>query len=356
MAKRSVSAGDTPPSDRSGLEAWVKRFLTSYLPQHRGVTANTVASYAQALRGFLNHLSARRKRRGEPTFRDLTAENVLAYLSELETRRGNSIPTRNARLAGVLSFLRYAFVMGRLDREPYERLRHIAFKRGSLKIVPSLSVDELAALFRAVDHRTCDGFRDITILKLLYNTGARASEVAAIKISDLSLGDLRVTVTGKGRKERTCGLWETTAALIRIYLASERRTPRRGFEDYLFISQRRRPLTRFGIHDIVRRYALRAASHCPALAKKTVTPHIIRHTTAVHLLAAGVDINTVRDWLGHEHISTTERYARASLQMKRLALDKLRQIDRKLFDKIAADRSKPEMDPGIRRWLDSLSD
>jgi len=145
-------------------------------------------------------------------------------------------------------------------------------------------------------------------------------------------------------------------ALIRIYLASERRTPRRGFEDCLFISQRRRPLTRFGIHDIVRRYARRAARHCPGLAKKTVTPHVIRHTTAVHLLAAGVDINTVRDWLGHEHISTTERYARASLQMKRLALDKLRQIDRKLLDEIAADRSKPEMDPGIRRWLDSLSD
>jgi len=170
MAKRSVSAGDTPPSDRSGLEAWVKRFLTSYLPQHRGVTANTVASYAQALRGILNHISSRRKRRGappargKPTFRDLTAENVLAYLSDLETKRGNSIPTRNVRLAGVLSFLRYAFIMGCIGKEPYERLRHIAFKRGSLKIVPFLGVDELAALFRTVDHRTRDGFRDIPIL------------------------------------------------------------------------------------------------------------------------------------------------------------------------------------------------
>jgi site-specific recombinase XerD len=246
--------------------------------------------------------------------------------------------------------------MGCIDKEPYERLRHIAFKRGSLKIVPFLGVDELAALFRAVDHRSRDGFRDITILKLLYNTGARASEVAAIKISELSIGDLRVTVTGKGRKERTCGLWETTAALIRIYLASERRTPQRGFEHYLFISQRRRPLTRFGIHDIVHRHARRAAKSCPSLAKMRVTPHTIRHTTAVHLLSAGVDINTVRDWLGHEHISTTERYARASLQMKRLALDKLRQIDRKFFDEIAKDRDEPEMDPGIRRWLELLSD
>ncbi len=126
--------------------------------------------------------------------------------------------------------------------------------------------------------------------------------------------------------------------------------------DHLFISQRRAPLTRFGIHDIVHRHARRAARHCPSLAKKTVTPHTIRHATAVHLLAAGVDINTVRDWLGHEHISTTERYARTHLQMKRLALDKLQQIYRKFFDEIAADRSKPAMDPGIRRWLESLSD
>lgn len=145
-----------------------------------------------------------------------------------------------------------------------------------------------------------------------------------------------------------------TAAVIRIYLSSERRAPRKDLEDHLFISQRREPLTRFGIYDIVRRYARRTADACPGLAKKTVTPHTFRHTTAVHLLESGVDLDTIRGWLGHAHMSTTEIYARVNLKMKRLALARLQQLDRKLFEEISADRGMPEVDPSIRRWLDSL--
>ena len=223
-------------------------------------------------------------------------------------------------------------------------------------MVGYLEVAELDAILHAVDYTTHDGFRDLTILKTLYNTGARASEIAAIKISNLALDDLHVTIIGKGRKPRLCGLWETTAALVRIYLASERRTPKRGFEDYLFISQRRKPFTRFGIRDIVRRHARKAAESCPSLAKKNVTPHTVRHTTGMHLVDSGVNLSTVRDWLGHEHISTTEIYARANLRTKRLALSRLQHLDRKLFGEVAASRNVPEVDPGIRRWLNGLAD
>jgi len=344
------------PPDASDMKAWIRRFLTSYLPHHRGASANTVTAYGQALRGFLESVSAGGNGRPKATLRDLTAENVLAFLAELETKRGNGPSTRNARLAAILSFLRFAFLMGGVGRESYERLRHIAFKRGATKVASYLEANELDAIFRAVDYRSRDGFRDLTILKLLYNTGARSSEIAAVKISDLAIDDLHVTVTGKGRKERLCGLWKTTAAMIRIYLTSERRAPRKGFEDYLFISQRRRPFTRFGIHDLVRRYALRAAESCPSLAEKAVTPHTFRHTTGVHLVEAGVDINTVREWLGHEHISTTEIYAKANLRTKRLALAKLQQLDQALFENISADRDIANMAPSVRRWLDSLAD
>ena len=343
-------------SSEADLKVWVKRFLASYLPQHRGASPHTIASYGYALRRLVGFLSGRGGRRESPTLHDVTAENVLAFLARIEKRLGNGPSTRNVRLAAIHSFLRFAFLMGCLDENQYERLKHIAFKRTHRRVVSYLEVAELEAIYRAVDCRTRDGFRDLVILKLLYNTGARASEVAAIRISNISLGDLRVTVTGKGGKERVCGLWETTVALLRIYLTSERRTPRKGFEDYLFISQRRRPFTRFGVYDIVRRYVRKAADACPSLAKRTVTPHSIRHTTAVHLLAAGVDFNTVRDWLGHAHISTTEGYAHVDLRTKRQALRKLQQLDRELFENLSVAHGMPGVDPAIRRWLESLSD
>lgn len=348
-ASRPASHGD------ADLGAWIKRFLVVYLPQHRGAAGNTITSYGQALKSFLAFL-ARRKRRGEPGFGDLTAEKVLAFLAHLEKKRGNGPSTRNARLAAVFSFLRFAFLMGRLGGERYERLRHIAFKREHQKIPHYLEAAELEAIFRAVDYRTRDGFRDLVILKTLYNTGMRASEIASIRISALDIENLRVTITGKGRRERACGLWETTAALIRIYLASERRTPLKGFEDCLFIGRRRRPLTRLGIHYVVRRHALRAAEHCPGLAKKTVTPHTFRHTTGVHLVDSGVDLGTIRDWLGHAHIASTEIYARPSLATKRKALARLQELDRKLLGEVVAALGEVRVDPAIRRWLGTLSD
>jgi site-specific recombinase XerD len=355
-ASRGIGLPERPASHRSDdLRAWIKRFLVLYLPQHRGAAGNTVTSYGQALKSFLAFV-ARRNKRGEPTFRSVTAENVLAFLAYLEKKRENSAATRNARLAAIFSFLRFAFLMGHLGEKTFERLRHIAFKRETPRIPCYLEATELETIFRAVDYRTRDGFRDLVILKFLYNTGARASEVGSVGISDVDFSNLRVTITGKGRKTRLCSLWKTTVALIRIYLASERRTPQKGFEDFLFVGRHRRPLSRFGIYDIIRRHAREAAKYCPSLTRKAVTPHTIRHTTGVHLLESGVDLGTIREWLGHAHMATTEIYARPSLATKRQALAKLQDLDRRLFDEIIAARGEPEVDPSIRRWLRSLSD
>jgi integrase/recombinase XerD len=185
-----------------------------------------------------------RARGAEPRFRNLDAERVLAFLAKLETRSGNVAATRNARLAAVRSFVRYAFIMGCIGRDRHERICQIAFKRCSARVVTYLEPEELEAVFRAVDYRTRDGFRDLVMLKLLYNTGARAAELAGMRVSDVDCAGLRIGITGKGRKRRVCGLWETVAALVRMYLATERRMPCKGFDDHLFINQRRRAFSR----------------------------------------------------------------------------------------------------------------
>jgi len=356
MAGRSVTGRSEYGFDRSDMTAAVKCFLTHYLPQQRGASAHTVSSYGHALRGLLGFLSRRGRRKRRPASRDLTAENILTFLARLEEERGNGPSTRNVRLAAIRSFMHFAFLMGCLGKRQHERLLHIAFKRSPPKLPVYLEVHELEAVFRSVDYSTRDGFRNLLILKLMYNTGARASEVASIRVSDLELDDLHVWVTGKGGKRRVCSLWETTTALVRIYLDSERRTPARGYEDFLFIGQRWKRFTRFGIHFIVRRCIEKAAASCPSLAKKNITPHSIRHTTGVHLVRAGVDLNTIRELLGHAHISTTEIYARAGLAMKRSALARLKSLDRDLFDDVAASHGVSDVDPGIRTWIDSLDD
>jgi len=335
------------------LNPWIKRFLISYLPQHRGVSPHTILSYAQALRDF-HHYLTRVKRKRSPAFTHITAENVLGFLAELESRRGNGSATRNARLAAIFSFLRFAFLMNRIDKEPYERIRQIAFKRTPFRPSDYLEPQELEAIFRSVCYRTREGFRDLTLLKLLYNIGARASEVATMKISGLDLSNSRVAIMGKGRKQRLCSIWETTATLIKIYLSSERYIPLKGYEDFLFISRRHRPLTRHGVWDIVQRHADKAAKSCPSLEKKRITPHTFRHTTGMHLVEAGVDINTIREWLGHEHISTTEVYARANLRLKRIALDKLQEFDWRLLRDISAERQASNVPSGIGRWIEKL--
>lgn len=336
------------------LNMLVNRFLTSYLPKHKGASPHTIESYAYAFKALLKFLQ--RKKQTPLSPQDVSAENVLAFLEYLETKHQISSSTRNARLAAILSFHRYLYLMKSVDKDAFERLRHIAFKRKKFGISPHLEVGELEAIYRAVDYRTRDGFRDLTILKLLYNTGARVSELADLRLSNLTLNDRHITIFGKGGKQRLCGIWQTTATMLQIYLASERRVPIRGYEDYLFINQRRRPFTRFGIRDIVCRYARKAAESYPALQQKIVTPHTFRHTTGVHLVEAGVDLNTIREWLGHAHMSTTEIYARASLRTRRQALAKLEQIDRKLFEEVVSSRKTSNLSSGTRHWLDTLEE
>ena len=203
------------------------------------------------------------------------------------------------------------------------------------------------ALLKAPDRRTPQGHRDYAVLLFLYNTGARADEVAQVRIGDLELGATSsrggssVVLRGKGNKPRRCPLWPRMVDELRPLI------DRRAASQPAFLNRRGQPLTRFGIHALVERYAARAAMKLPSLAKKRVSPHTIRHTTATHLLRSGVDINTIRAWLGHVCLTTTNVYAEVDLQMKAKALAKCEIKDGK--------PKKPwRKNPGLMEFLRTL--
>ena len=186
-------------------------------------------------------------------------------------------------------------------------------------MISYLEKAEMDALLKAPNRDTVQGRRDGTLLLFLYNTGARADEAAQVRIADLTLTDGRqntsfVIIRGKGNKLRRCPLWAKTTSELHQMIAGRRA------EDPLFLNRRGQPLTRFGIHTLVKRHAAAAAALMPTLENKNVSPHIIRHTTATHLLRAGVDINTIRSWLGHVSLSTTNVYAEVDLDMKAKAI------------------------------------
>jgi len=251
---------------------------------------------------------------------DLTAQRVGAYLLELEEKRGCSVATRNQRLAALHALAHFIALHSPEHVAWCGTVRAIAFKKAPQPLVSYLEKKEMDALLAAADVSRELGQRDHALLLFLYNSGARANEAAQVAISDLQLGlnpesdSSAVLIRGKGNKWRRCPLWARTINELRP-LVSGRAPPER-----VFLNRRGQPMTRFGIHALVERYAAQAAVALPAMAGKRVSPHVIRHTTATQLLRAGVDINTIRAWLGHVSLATTNVYAGVDLEMKARAL------------------------------------
>jgi site-specific recombinase XerD len=244
---------------------------------------------------------------------------VRRFLAHLEEDRGNSISTRNQRLAALHSLFRF---IGRLVPELVEyaaQIQAIPLRRTATPVMPYLDKHEMDALLAVPDRGRAQGRRDYALLLFLYNTGARATEAAEVTIRDLGLGTSPSALfRGKGRKIRTCPLWPRTAKILRELLGARLDGPR---EQPVFLNVRGQPVTRHGVHALVTRTVRKAAENVPTLRDKRVSPHTIRHTTAVHLLRAGVDINTIRAWLGHVSLETTNRYAEVDLEMKAKALE-----------------------------------
>ncbi len=333
----------------NALARALRGFFADHLPRVRGVSPHTVRSYRDAFMLLLRFVAARREREVvDLDLHDLGVDEVLAFLDHLETDRHNGAATRNARLAAIHAFARYAASSHPEHLGLYQRILAVPFKRARPRLVEYLESDEIRALLDAPDRATPDGRRDHALLLALFNTGARVQEILDLRPCDLQLvRPLQVRLRGKGRKERVCPLWPQTAEILRALLAE------RGVDSAatqpLFRSHRGEPLTRFGVRYLLRKYADLARPAATTLGAKRIHPHVLRHTTAVHLLQAGVDLVTISHWLGHASVETTNRYAAVDLATKRAAVAKARPVG-DIDPSLAAWRA----DASVLRWLEAL--
>ena len=304
------------------IAKFIKRFFSQYLPVQKGLAPNTTLAYRDAIKLLLCYAADTLHKSVE----DLCVEEidepvVLDFLDHLENTRHCTARTRNARLAAIRAF--FGFIA---REEPAlllhsQMIRTIPLKRTQHKTVGYLEENEMQALLNAVDLNSRTGVRDNALLLLLYNTGARASEIVGLKVAELRLkGNAQVKLLGKGNKYRSCPLWPETIEALEAYL--KKRTQKDPATKQLFLNANASPITRFGIRHIIGKYATAAKSQCPSIAAKTVTPHTIRHTTAMHLLRSGNDINMVSYWLGHADINTTHIYLEIDMEMKWQMLQK----------------------------------
>ena len=298
------------------LGPWLRRFLTEHIVTERNLARNTCKSYRDTFSLMLPFVSGKlRKPVDRLALRDVTSRHVLQFLAHLEEDRGCSVQTRNQRLAAIRAFARFVGSRDPAHVEWCGHVRAIATKKSMPPPVGWLTRAEMEAMLAVPDRKTKRGRGEYALLLFLYNTGARVSEATHLKVRDLQIGrgkgghDL-ATLHGKGGKTRQCPLWPETEGVLADQVLG------RAAEDAVFVSRLGTPFTRFGVYRLVERCAAKA----PELAGRTITPHVIRHTTACHLVLAGVDINTVRAWLGHVSISTTNIYAEIDLTLKAQAV------------------------------------
>lgn len=333
----------------NSLARALREFFADHLPRIRGMSPHTVCSYRDAFTLLLRFLAQHHRRSiVKLDFDDLSPDPILAFLAHLETARSNSPATRNARLAAIHAFARFAAANHPEHLELCQRILAVPFKRARPRIVEYLEAAEVAALLDAPDRTTPDGRRDHALLLALFNTGARVQEILDLRPIDLQLvRPFQVRLRGKGRKERLCPLWPRTVTILRALLAEHQVDAESTAQ--LFRNHNGQPLTRFGVRYLVRKYARAAASEASTIKAKRVHPHVLRHSTAVHLLQAGVDLVTISHWLGHASVETTNRYAAVDLETKRAAVAKVRPIGA-VDPAVAAWRT----DSNILHWLEAL--
>lgn len=330
----------------SCLAAHLHAFFHEWMGKQRNLSRHTVCSYRDTWKLFLQFAVKHKRRKVTAlSLADLQANDVLAFLEYLEKDRKVSIGTRNCRLAAIHSF--FAFVA---HREPLAiaqctEITRIPVKKWSRPAMCYMDAEEIAAILREPDRSILEGQRDHALLAFLYNTGARIQEALDVCPRAVRFeSPAQVELLGKGRKSRICPLWPETVDVLKALL---RRQPRADDEP-IFVNRYGQPLGAAGVRFKLKQYVQAAARHVPSLATKRVTPHTWRHSVGVQLVAAGVDVTVIRNWLGHARLDTTNHYARANLETKRRALE---QVD---------PSTKPGRPPRWRRnpelltWLDSL--
>jgi site-specific recombinase XerD len=327
---------------------FLRRFLTAHLAGLRGCSPNTVASYRDTFKLLIVFFRDERAIPPEKLTLDcIGAPAITRFLDWLETSRHNSISTRNQRLAAISSFYRWMQSQDPTLMACCQNILAIPAKRQTQPTVNHLSVEQTRRLLAQPDRSTRRGRRDATLLATLYDTAARVQELA-----DLTIRDIRIepppmaALTGKGGKTRHVPLGNNTAALLNAYLAEYCLNRPGHDDDAVFVNQQGRKLSRGGIAWIIRKYQAMAGD--PVLANAELSPHVLRHSKAMHLYDAGVPLPYIRDILGHVDLSTTEIYARASTEAKRRALEAA------YVDIVSDDLPEWNQDPGLLNWLATL--
>ncbi|MCB2020698.1 MAG: site-specific integrase [Burkholderiaceae bacterium] len=314
-------AATKPPS----FAALVQAFFAEHLQQQRALSLRTVAAYRDAFVLFLDFAKSRlRKQPTAMRLCEITPTLILAFLGHLEQERGNSVRSRNARLAALRAFLKFA---GRRDVDALhvvEQALDVPMKRFERPMIGFLSREEMLAIIGEPGSGWTSQ-RDHLLLRMLYNTGARVSEIVAVKVADVVIdGAACVHLHGKGRKQRTVPLWRSTVKQVKAWLEFN---PQLGPSSPLLPSRDGRAMTRGNVTQRLALAVKAAAAAQPELAKRRISPHTVRHTTAMHLLQSGVDITVIALWLGHESPITTHHYVEADLAMKERALVRLQEPD-----------------------------
>lgn len=296
----------------------VESFFREHLQRIRGASPQTVLSYRDALQLFLRFMADDLKRHVSAlTLEDIIADRVLAFLDHLERSRGNGAATRNQRLTALKCFVEHLLRHDVIRADQYRRILDIPAKKATRATASYLEPEEVAVLLRQPDRRTADGRRHHALLLFLYNTGTRISEALAVCVADVQFSTpAQVRVHGKGAKDRFCPVWRETLDAIEEVLVGDHASSRR-----IFTNARGAPLTRDGAAHLLQKYTMMAAKELPNLSTRRVTPHVLRHSCAVALLQAGVDVTVIRDYLGHVSVVTTSRYITTNLKMKRDVLD-----------------------------------
>ena len=293
----------------------------------RGCSLHTISAYGDTFSLLLKYIQ--KEKHVLPyriSIEDISPENVRGFLDYIQKTRGNSINTRNVRLAAIHSFVRYLLIEEPTLSGKFQGVLSIPIKRKIKKVLDFLSCEEMNVILAAPDENTWCGKRDRVLFTVMYNTGARASEMIDLCVSDVRLErNGTIHLFGKGRKERILPLWKNTVSLLRNWIKWNKLSA----DSPLFPNQRRTKMTRSAIAKRLEVLVSKAIPTCQTLKLKRISPHTVRHSTAMSFLQAGIDITVIAMWLGHEHIDTTHFYITADMQMKQKALDAIHETTTK---------------------------
>lgn len=308
-------------NNKMSLPTLLTSFFSKYLSGQRGVSSNTIKSYRDTFIIFFRYLDEYEQFRPEKlTFESFNSELVLRFLQWLETVKGNSISTRNNRLAAIHSFIKYVMMQEPTLIESCKNILDIRSKKSVLKPPVYLTIKELQCILSKPKNETKQGIRDLAILSLLYDSGARVQELIDLIWRDIHLEKpATIVLTGKGNKSRIVPLMPDTLKIITCYKNSLLHV---NLDENIFVNQSSQKLSRSGVEYIIGKYATLAGNELSSIKEKKITPHVYRHSKGMHLTQADVNIIYIRDLLGHSSVQVTERYARADTRSKRKALEK----------------------------------